>query len=236
MSMTACWPAFPSTTAPCANAASAFTPAPSLALVAHAHTAHPRVWVPAPRRPTAPSPPHRARSSPPSRFSPSSSYTPSLRTPDLCTGGVCAMPRPSRRPRAARVILRRAGAVADAALGLLVRLRLRSVRPPTPREDGGSYEDAPARIRRALAAVGTCKRSVGATSLSSRLATHVHVGFPMRMSCRAVCRTRPGFDVRAALLATPNAGVWVRSILHCPRWRCIHGREWPALRAAGRAG
>ncbi|KAJ7889220.1 hypothetical protein B0H13DRAFT_2041681, partial [Mycena leptocephala] len=129
-------PAFPSTTAPCANAASAFAPAPSLALVAHAHTAHPRVWVPAPRRPTAPSPPHRARSSPPSRFSPSSSYTPSLRTPDLCTGGVCAMPRPSRRPRAARVILRRAGAVADAALGLLVRLRLRSVRPPTPREDG----------------------------------------------------------------------------------------------------
>ncbi|KAJ7854018.1 hypothetical protein B0H13DRAFT_2579796 [Mycena leptocephala] len=135
MSMTACWPAFPSTTAPCANAASAFTPAPSLALVAHARTVHPRVWVPAPRRPAAPSPPHRARSSPPSRFSPSSSYTPSLRTPDLCTGGVCAMPRPSRRPRTARVILRRAGAVADAALSLLVHLRLRSMRPPTPRED-----------------------------------------------------------------------------------------------------
>ncbi|KAJ7844815.1 hypothetical protein B0H13DRAFT_2096142 [Mycena leptocephala] len=92
MSMTACWPAFPSTTAPCANAASAFTPAPSLALIAHAHTAHPRVWVPAPRRPTAPSPPHRARSSPPSRFSPSSSVRPPTPREDgrVIRGRACA--------------------------------------------------------------------------------------------------------------------------------------------------
>ncbi|KAJ7894156.1 hypothetical protein B0H13DRAFT_2036711, partial [Mycena leptocephala] len=236
MSMTACWPAFPSTTAPCTNAASAFTRAPSLALVAHARTAHPGSGYPLLAAP----PPHRrpiARALRRLR-----AFRPPRRTPPVCARRICV--------RAASAQCRALLAV-HARPGLFCVVLALS---PTPRsasscasacaacdrqrraKTAGSYEDAPARIRRALAAVGTCKRSVGATSLSSRLATHIHLGFPMRTSCRAVCRTRPGFDVRAALLATPNAGVWVRSILHCPRWRCIHGREWPALRAAGHAG